>query len=138
MVTAVGLCDEHSLVHPDLSLQPGAGILGVPLSEEASHFSAHRCVFCQVLAVSHLVFEVDVRPHLGADSASTERRQCRPSAEGPRWRIVRRQYPRLKSEVEVCDCISTSIEKRFCANRALAECLGDEGPLWRQFGDWVF
>ena len=73
MGTAVGLCDEHSLVHPDLSLQPGAGILGVHLSEEASHFSAHRCVFCQVLAVSHLVFEVDVRPHLGADSASTER-----------------------------------------------------------------
>ena len=98
MGTAVGLYDEHSPVNPDLCPPPEAGIPGIPLSEEASHFSATRCVlFCRVLAVSLRLRSLSLRPHLSADSASTERRRRRPRAKGPRWRVVSRQFPCLVS-----------------------------------------
>ena len=42
----------------------------------------------------------------------------------------------VETEGEVFGCFSASIESRFYADRASAERLGDERPLWREFGDW--
>ena len=66
------------------------------LSSTGLHISLHPvvCCFSSAGCQSTRLRSRSLRPHLSADGALTERR---PSAEGPRWRIVRRRYPRLGS-----------------------------------------
>ena len=70
MVTAVELYHKHGLIHPNPCPPPGTEGPGLPLSEEASHFPARRFVLiCRVLAVSPLVFEIEVFDRISAPIA---------------------------------------------------------------------
>ena len=140
MSTTRGLYDKHSLIHPGPCSPPGAGTPGVPLSEEASHFFAPRCVLCcRVLPVSPLVSEVEVSGRISAPIA--RRLSADNAGRAPRGRdggllAVSTLAWEVEVEVEVFDRISASIEGRLYADRALVERLGDEGPLWRRCDDW--
>ena len=140
MVTAVGHYDEHSLVHPGPCPAPGAGIPGLPLSEEASRFSAPRCVlFCRVLAVSPLAFEAEVPDRISAPIAhrlsAGSAGRARRGRDGGLFAVSALAWE-VAAEVWVFDCFSASIESRFCADRLSAERPGDEGPLWRRSSYW--
>ena len=52
---------------------PGEGTPGLPLSEEAPHFFASRCVlFCRVMAVGLRAFEVAIFDRISAPIARRE------------------------------------------------------------------
>ena len=108
--------------------------------EEAPRLSAPRCVlFCRVLAVSPLAFEVEVPGRISAPIAHRLSAggvsRARRGHEGGLFDVSTLTW-KVKVEVEVTDCFSASIESRFCDDRSQAERLGDEASLWRRASDW--
>ena len=90
------------------------------------------------MAVGPLVSDVEV---LDRNSAPIARRlsagsagRARRGRDGGLFAVSTLAWG-VEIEVEVFDCISASIESRFCADRAPAGRLGDEGPLWRRIGE---
>ena len=122
MGTTVGPYDAHSLVLPDPFPPPGAGNPGLPPSEEASRFSAPRCVlFCQVLADSLLAFGAEVTGRISAPVAHRlsigNAGRARRGRDGGLFAVSTLAWE-VQAEGEVFDCFSASIETRFCADRA--------------------
>ena len=118
----------------------GGGNPGLPLSEKASRFSAARCVlFCRVLAVGLLAFGVKVSDRISAPIARRlsvgSAGRARRGRNGGLFAVSSLAW-NVEVEIIVVGRFLASVESRFCADRASAERLGDEGPLWRRSGEW--
>ena len=110
------------------------------LSEEASHFSAPRCVlFCRVRPVSLLVSEVGVFDCISAPTARRERVGCAsttPAGRRPVIGSVGSPTGRRKRR-QSADCVDRApTERRTGVDRAPAEHPGDEGVAMAEVGLW--